>query len=65
MVSDLSGRRQSVIIEGCTSHVSLVQFGVPQGSILGPLLFIIIMDHLTMSTGAKLILYLLLQNSQF
>ena len=35
----LSGRQQYVDIDGVTSHKVKIQIGVPQGSILGPLLF--------------------------
>ncbi|GFR97234.1 reverse transcriptase-like protein [Elysia marginata] len=37
--SYLTGGMQSVLIDGVSSPVSSLQFGVPQGSVLGPLLF--------------------------
>ena len=36
-----SDRYQYVIINGVTSEPSLLQYGVPQGSVLGPILFIL------------------------
>ena len=36
----LSGRQQYVDIDGVTSHKVKIQIGVPQGSILGPLLYL-------------------------
>ena len=41
MLSYLSGRSQSVFIDGCLSPPLAIECGVPQGSILGPLLYII------------------------
>ena len=39
--SYLSGRSQSVLIDGCLSLPLSIECGVPQGSILGPLMYII------------------------
>ena len=38
--SYLTDRYQSVTIQGCSSDKQKLQYGVPQGSVLGPLLFI-------------------------
>ena len=40
-ISYFSNRKQKIIINGNTSTVSNITSGVPQGSVLGPLLFII------------------------
>ncbi|CAF4948028.1 unnamed protein product [Pieris macdunnoughi] len=44
--SYLSGRSQCVVIDGHVSSYLPVEFGVPQGSILGPTLFLVYMNDL-------------------
>ena len=38
----ISGRHQTVVLNGVESNVCYLDAGVPQGSILGPLLFFFI-----------------------
>ena len=55
--SNLSGRRQLVDVAGTFSSCENITCGVPQGSILGPLLFLIYVNDMSGVIGNKLLLY--------
>ena len=56
-ISYLSNRKQIVIINNTQSSSGTVTCGVPQGSILGPLLFLCYINDMPLSVKCKLILY--------
>lgn len=58
--SYLMGRRQKVVVDGEASGSINVESGVPQGSVLGPLLFLIYVDGIVdtvLSPNSKISLY--------
>ena len=55
--SYLTNRRQRVVIEGQSSEWKNINAGVPQGSVLGPLLFLIYINDITENLEMDCFLY--------
>ena len=55
--SYLTGRRQCVLVDGLVSDFLDIKCGVPQGSILGPILFLCYVNDMASSVGCHLSLY--------
>ena len=55
--SYLSGRKQKVVLNGASSSVLELHAGVPQGSVLGPLLFLIYINDISANLESDVYLF--------
>ena len=57
MKSYLENRKQIVVVNGSKSEILDVKAGVPQGSRLGPLLFLIYMNDITQDIESDILIF--------
>ena len=53
----LTNRTQRVLVEGCGSRLVSVRSGVPQGTVLGPLLFLVFINDLSHHVQSQIRLF--------
>ena len=53
----LSNRKQRVVLNGFSANYSAIESGVPQGSVLGPLLFLIYINDLEKNIKSNVIFF--------
>ena len=53
----LLDRRQQIIVNGNKSSVSFLRSGVPQGSVLGPMLFLLFIGDISKEVSASTLVY--------